>query len=428
MHFDVFNFFICLIETLSLILFVRAIVNSDFEVTPYIVSYIILVVGSIAVTFIDSISYSILILNYFMIFIAFWIGFRRTLKETFFNALFSFLSLLYLQSITLLFIPSKLLGTNWGNLIGDSFIISVAVILNILSHKFNWAENYKNNLKIVWIFLTSLCLPTIVISQFLATQLLNSSWQTITIFTLLQLVYISVVITLFVLLQHRANRTRLQQTQKHIDDLNNHLEESRKSMHDFNKHIRYLHNAVMLGSADDELRENVDLYCKELINTYDEEEILLQLDDPMFRALLYGRRTQAGRSGIDFILDADPVLPQFPVENFRFVEMFDNLMDNAFECVTQLPTSNKWIRVTLSCKRYEMQTRNIISIENPCEDNTDISSIVSERAYTSKGGNHMGLGLKKVTRLVNDTGGNIFLSMDNNVFCVKVVYDVSDER
>lgn len=272
----------------------------------------------------------------------------------------------------------------------------------------------------------SLCSRNKIV-QLLASQLIDSSPQTIAILVLLQIVYISVVITLFMLLQHRANNARLQQTQKHIDDLNNHLEESRKSMHDFNKHIRYLHNTVMLGVTDDELRENVDLYCRELINTYDEEEILLQLDDPMFRALLYGRRTQAGRTGIDFILDADPVLPRFPIENFRFVEIFDNLMDNAFECVTQLPTSNKWIRVTLSCKRYEMQTRNVISIENPCEDDTDVSSIVSEAAYTSKGGNHMGLGLKKVIRLVNNSGGSIFLSVNNNVFSVRVVYDIPDK-
>lgn len=425
MHFDVFNYCICLIEMLSISLFFCIIDNQKFYLLRFLLSYSILALGSILITFIDGVSYSILLLNFAIIFVGFEVGYRRSLKDTFFNALFSFLMLLYLQSITLLVIPGELLGTNWGNLMGDSFIIAVAIILNILSRKFHWAENYKNNLKLVWIFLTSLCLPTILISQYLATQLLDSSWQTITIFTLLQLVYLSVVVALFSILQHRTNSTRLKQTQKYIDDLNNHLEDSRKSMHDFNKHIRYLHNTVMLSSADNELRQNVDLYCKELINTYDEEEILLQLDDPILRALLYGRRTQAVRNGIDFVLDAAPVLPQFPMENFRLVEMFDNLMDNAFESVMQLSTSNKWIRVTLNCERYGTQLRHTLSIENPCE-NTDISSIVNEGAYTSKGGNHMGLGLKKVTRLVNDTGGNIFLSVDNSVFSVKVVYDIFD--
>lgn len=426
MDFDIFNYFICLLEALSVLLFFRIIDNRTFSIRNYLIVFFIIGASSILVTFIDAqVNYSIVLLNFAIFFVAFWVGFRRSIKETFFNSVFSFMILLYMQSISLLFIPLKWLGTNLGNFMGDSSIIILAVILNILSYKFHWAEKYKSNFKIAWIFLVSLCVPEIITAQLLSFRFIDSSRQTIIILVLLQIVYMSIVITLLSIVQHRNNHARLEQTQKHINDLNSHLDDSRKSMHDFNKHIRYLHSMVMLNSTDNELRKNVDSYCKELLNIYNEEEILLQLDEPIFRALLYGRRTQAIRNGIEFILDATSVLPQFPIENFRFVEIFDNLIDNAFECVTQLSTSNKWIKVGLSCERGREYMQHMFLIENPCED-TNISEIVNAGAYSSKGGKHMGLGLKKVTRLVNDTGGRILISSDNNIFSIKVVYEVYD--
>ncbi len=420
MEFDFFSYGVCLVEILTFHVLFRIIDGRRFNLLNYIVSYAVIALGAIAVTFLYRLSYAVLLVNYLVIFIGFAVGFRRKFTETLFNSLLVFLVFLYLQIITLTYTPMSMLGTNWGNLFADSTILIAVLIFNIFAWKFHFAEAYKNNFKLVWIVLASLCVPTVIICQYIAATFTASTRQTIIILVLLQFVYLLAIIALASVIKHRNKAHLLSQTNKHIDELNSHLDESRKSMHDFNKHIKYLHNMVMTSSSDETLQNNVDAYCKDLFDYYNDEEILLQLDDPIYRALLYGRRNQAKQNSIDFILDATPVLPKFPVESFKFVEIFDNLMDNAFEHVSML-TENKWIKVALNFEDLGDSQRHTLIIQNPCQD-TDISLILKNKPYTTKGGKHMGLGLKKVAKLVKDAGGIFLISCDNNVFAVSIVF------
>lgn len=425
MIFDTFNFIICLLEAFNFLLFIRIIDDSSFKIIDYAIAYGVLLLGSMVVAFIDTISSSVLIVNFLLLFVAVWAGFKKSIKETLFNALFAFLLLLYLQSFTLVLIPLNMLGENIGNLLGDSFIFIVSLSLCVLSNKFKWTRYYRKNIKIIWTLLAILCIPEIVIVQHLALNFNDSSRQTIIILVLLQIIYITAIIAIFSVVNHRSNYTKFLQTQKHINDLDKHLDSSRKSIHDFNKHIKYLHNLVMTNSNDNNLKTEIDAYCKNLVNIYDDEEILLQLDSPIFRALLYGRRTQAIKNQIEFILDATPILPRFPMENFKLVEVFDNLMDNAFECVTELEnTTNKWIKVSLYFEQKDVFSYHKLTIYNPYEE-IDMSKIFNCKTYTSKGKSHMGVGLKKVAQLVDDTGGTLLISTDNNIFSVSIIYKVS---
>lgn len=422
MAFDIFNFVICLIEVTSMLLFVKIIDDSSLNLKNYIISFCGLFFGSIVVTFIDNISYPILIINFLILFLSFWIGFRRKIIETLFNALFSFLLLLYFQNFSVIFIPMNFLGTNKGNFLGDSIIFIVALTLCVISCKYKWAYHYRKNVKIVWTLLGVLCVPEIIIVQYFTAKFSDSTRQTIIIMVLLQIIYITAIIAIFTIINHRSNYCRFLQTQKYIDDLDKHLDASRKSIHDFNKHIKYLHNLVMTSSRNSVLKNEVDGYCKNLINIYDDEEILLQLDEPIFRALLYGRRTQAEKNTIEFVLDATPILPKFPMENYKFVEIFDNLMDNAFECVINLDKGiNKWIKVLLDYEQIDLVSYHKLTIYNPYEE-INLSKIFNSKTYTSKGKLHMGVGLKKVAQLVEDTGGTFLISTDDNIFSVSIIY------
>lgn len=425
MIFDTFNFIICLLEAFNFLLFIRIIDDSSFKIIDYAIAYGVLLLGSMVVVFIDTISSSVLIVNFLLLFVAVWVGFKKSIKETLFNALFAFLLLLYLQSFTIVLIPLNMLGKNLGNLLGDSFVLIVSLSLCILSNKYKWARYYRKNTKIVWELLAFLCIPEIVIVQHLARNFNDSSRQTIIILVLLQIIYIIAIISIFSVVSHRSNYVKFLQTQKHINDLDKLLDSSRKSIHDFNKHIKYIHNFVMTNSNDNNLKTEIDDYCKNLVNIYDDEEILLQLDSPIFRALLYGRRTQAVKNQIEFVLDATPVLPKFPMENFKLVEVFDNLMDNAFECVIGLKNiTDKWIKVSLSFEQKDTFAYHKLTIYNPYEE-VDISRIINSKTYTSKGSSHMGIGLKKVAQLVDDTGGTLLISTDNNIFSVSIIYEIS---
>ena len=422
MGFDLFNYLNCTLECVSMLFIWRILDNRGFNKWNYLLSYACLCTFCIFITFIDSIGFAILPLNFLMVFAGFWIGFRERFKRTLTSALFVYLLLLYLQSILVCFLPQTLMGTNTGNLIVNGFVLTISLVLMLFGQKFRFAEIYQSNLRAVWIFLLALCFPEIVLAQAFVALLGSASSLVMVILLLLQILYMTLVVLLFFLLKRKSETRQLADTQKYIREMNEHLEESRRSMHDFNKHIRYLRNEVAVGSDNPELVRRVDAYCAGLIDIYGKEEILLQLDNPVLRAILYGRRTQATTNHIDFILNATPVLPDFPLKNYQIVEIFDNLLDNAFECVVELPETERWIRVTLSATPHENgETHHMLCIENPCRT-LNFSAIASDEKYTSKGGRHQGIGLKHVAHMVADTGGKLILNNQNGLFTVRVLY------
>ena len=154
---------------------------------------------------------------------------------------------------------------------------------------------------------------------------------------------------------------------------------------------------------------------------------MLQLEDPTFRALLYRREMQARTLGITFILNASTILPMFPLRDYQLVTIFDNLLDNAFECVETLP-NEKWIKVSLQTIPLEHGgLRHILCVQNPFED-IDFSAITCQKYYTTKGGNHHGVGLQNVGQLVKISGGRLLLNHDNQIFTVKIVYDLTENN
>lgn len=423
MSFDFLNYLNCIIEAFSMLLMWKLTDSQPFKIIKYFLAFVLLCASAIPVTLIDSVLFSLLPVNFLMIFLCMWIGFCQPFKDTLLRSLFLYLLLLYLQSIAVCLLPQNLMGTNTGNLLVNTFVFVVLSILVVLGHKYHFAEIYQTNLRTVWIFLLALCLPEIVLAQVFVALLGAASSPVMIILLLLQMLYMALVILLFFILKRKSENRQFADTQKYIREMNEHLEESRRSMHDFNKHIRYLRNAIMVGSENQELIHNVNTYCEELLDIYEKEEILLQLDDPVLRAILYGRRAQASAGHIDFILNASPVLPVFPLKSYQIVEVFDNLINNAFECVAELPEDRRWIRITLSSALQENgRTQHMLCIENPCPP-LDLSLIASDKKYTSKGGTHQGVGLKHVAHVVSGSGGKLILNNRNNIFIVKILYE-----
>jgi len=226
------------------------------------------------------------------------------------------------------------------------------------------------------------------------------------------------------IINKEQQRAKLNHTTDRMTDLNRFIDESRQNTHDFNKHIRFLRNTVHVycDRGDTEgLVNEVDSYCEDLLERSEKDEILLQLDDPTLRAILYGRRAEAVADGILFILDATPLLPHFPVKNYELVEMIDNLMDNAFEGVLTA-SSERFVRVILSCDESSNGThRHTLCVQNPCPP-PDMDRLLDDR-FTSKSGSHQGVGLSKVSRLIATTGGKLILGYEDGIFSAKIVYD-----
>lgn len=426
MSFYLLNMANCCIENLILLLFFSSLSINSKSKTRYFATYILLLGCSILFTYVDSFLFSILPLNYFLVFLCFLLTHWSTShKEVLWDSLISYLLLIYLQVIFVCIFPAELTGTHAGNFLVNGSTLVCAVLFAIVSKRYGFKTYYASHQGTIRTFFIALCLPEFITVQFFISLLSSAPKLIMLCLLLLQFLYVTLLAIVFLIFSRKQERLQFDITKQHITHLNHALDDAQHTAHDFNKHLRYLQNTVAIHLEQHEyeqLQEDVDCYCNRLLQRTRKEEVLLHLDDPVLRALLYGRKTEAKNKNITFYLDADTaVLPNFPLESHQIVEVFDNLLDNAFEC-TETLSDQRWIRVSLTCQKLQSgQFKNIFCVQNPYK-NLDIHAITSQKNFTSKGSGHKGIGLKRVERIVSGTQGQFIISCDNNIFTAKIVY------
>ncbi|MBP3434775.1 MAG: GHKL domain-containing protein [Clostridia bacterium] len=425
MEFNIAAYLNCMLESIIVLLLWDLLNKTKFRWFNYLTGYIFLCVICVLVTFIDSVSYVILPINFSLILISMYGAFYKCgLKHVLLHSTFAFMSLLYIQSILLCLIPTAILGSQFGNFVVNGITMLVAVVLSCVSRRYRWAAHYERHKKAAWGFILALLIPETVIMQLFAATMVSGSSPVLIILVLLQMLYIVSLLLLFFLLYRRIERQQLKDTQKNIASLNEYLDDFRKSAHDFNKHMRHVCSVVSTQSNQPELIEAVNSYCGEVLHFSEKEELLLQLDDPALRALIYSRQIQAKTEKIEFLLNASTRRPAFPLKNYQLVEVFDNLLDNAFECVREMQ-KDRWVNVSLQVlPTDDGHVQYIFCVQNPY-DTLDFHSLINEKQYTTKQGNHAGIGLPKVTKIVSASGGRLVLSHENSIFTAKVVYEAT---
>ena len=382
------NYINCLIESVALMLFFEVLNDRRRRWPRYLIAYLLLSVSAMIITMVDVSSLVIMPMNFVLI-----IG-------------------SFLLSMTLWDDPR-----DWRNVFQQA-LFSLALVALLLSKQFHWARYYRMSKRLAWAFIISLFLPEVILMQLFAGLMGAENSEMMVTLLLLQTMYVLLLLVFFFHHRHRAESERLAATQNNIDTMNEYLDQARRDAHDFNKHIHYLHSLVATQCTQPELREATDAYCREVLALGGQEEILLQLDDPTFRALLYRRKIQAKKHGVELRLDASTVLPVFPLKNYQLVTVFDNLMDNAFECVLTQPVE-PYVRVELDTQPLANgRTLHRLVVENPYAE----AAPVQRDRYTTKGGHHQGVGLSNVTQLVRDTGGQVRIAQDNGLFRVTVEY------
>ena len=417
------NYINCLIEAVALMLFFGVLNDRRRRWPHYLAAFLLLSVASLIVTMVDLTNLVIMPMNFVLIIGSFLLSMTlwddpRDWRNVFQQALFSFLALLSIQAILLCLVSTKRFGVQRGYRIINSLVCAVAFVALLLSKQFHWARYYRMSKRLAWAFIISLFLPEVILMQLFAGLMGAENSEMMVTLLLLQTMYVLLLVVFFFHYRHRAESERLAATQNNIDTMNEYLDQARRDAHDFNKHIHYLHSLVATQSTQPELREATDAYCREVLALGGQEEILLQLDDPTFRALLYRRKIQAKKHGVELRLDASTVLPVFPLKNYQLVTVFDNLMDNAFECVLTQPVE-QYVRVELNTQPLANgRTLHRLVVENPYAE----AAPVQRDRYTTKGGHHQGVGLSNVTQLVRDTGGQVRIAQDNGLFRVTVEY------
>ena len=215
------------------------------------------------------------------------------------------------------------------------------------------------------------------------------------------------------LLEARAFR----QSMKSSQDL---LAAMRVQLHDYKHHLNHIRD--MITTADDlsVLKYETGSYIDQLYKDRSTYEVLLALDNTVIRAFLFGCLRRCEAYGIPLFLDTSAMLPEFPLKDYQFIEVADNLFCNALEHNLTLDGERRYIRMTLSSE----EDVQLFSVENPADN----ISLPLESLYianmTTKTGSHQGLGLPSIRRTLADNNIRFSGTRDYERGCVifSVIY------
>lgn len=183
---------------------------------------------------------------------------------------------------------------------------------------------------------------------------------------------------------------------------------SRRLIHDMKNHMQTLEELYNSGSGHEAkdyaqtILESMDALsgrfkCKNRILTIIINDKILKCDEERIEI-----NTRVEDLDFDFI---DP---------FDMTTIFSNLLDNAIEACSRLSIEKRKIEL----KVYKFNGFITISVRNPYKGKLiwDKDSLVS-----TKGGKHMGLGLKNVTFAVEKYDGAVQRKIDQGYFEVKIL-------
>lgn len=176
--------------------------------------------------------------------------------------------------------------------------------------------------------------------------------------------------------------------------------------HDYHNHLQSFKSYLAQGQVE-ELGE----YLNELEAELDSIDTLVKSGNAMVDAILNSKLSLARKHEIDLNVKV-AVLGALPISDVDLCVILGNLMDNAIEACQQIPVGERWLRLYLDTQGEQLY----LSIQNAAKEILDFN----ERNYIStKRGDH-GLGLKRVSLLVEKYQGFLNLQNEPGIFAVEV--------
>lgn len=176
--------------------------------------------------------------------------------------------------------------------------------------------------------------------------------------------------------------------------------------HDYHNHLQSFKSYLAQGQV-----EELGDYLNELEAELDSIDTLVKSGNTMVDAILNSKLSLARKHEIDLNVKV-AVLAALPISDVDLCVILGNLMDNAIEACRQIPLGERWLRLYLDTQGEQLY----LSIQNAAKEILDFN----ERNYIStKRGDH-GLGLKRVSLLVEKYQGFLNLQNEPGIFAVEV--------
>lgn len=192
------------------------------------------------------------------------------------------------------------------------------------------------------------------------------------------------------------------------------LYELRRQRHDLQKHVAaLLHHDGESGA--------ISAYKADVHSRYIELDQIIRGESNAIAGILYSYLEQAKEQEVVLDYHIQHPVSGLPLSEFEWVSFFGNMLENAIEAAAEFGKSKeKPGKVRLICRRQSGIW--IIHCQNdtmPLPENI-IEQMFTNKATSTKGGHHEGIGTQEINKIVNKYRGALDFSVIQNQFTLKI--------
>ncbi|MEC0232567.1 sensor histidine kinase [Paenibacillus alba] len=227
---------------------------------------------------------------------------------------------------------------------------------------------------------------------------------------------------LFVILSIRFMNKRREATAEsvqevYVDHIGVLFRSMKEQRHDFNNHVATIHSLVHLKEYGE-----LDRYTSEIIGETTALNDIIQINVPALSAIVQSKVIQAVERKITFIHEVANLKKVHlgAVKATDMVRMISNLIDNAFDAVAASHKDTERIVRLIGYSQGSSLTFQVINNGDPIPD--DRLEHLFEPGFSTKkdSGQHAGLGLSIIQKLVNKYGGSIHVNSTPTETCFTI--------
>lgn len=293
--------------------------------------------------------------------------------------------------------------------------ISILILVALVIKKFNvdiipWKLVYSEKIDpkyrehfqryLTFMFITITIVILMIISVSFSTFHLNTGSKLV-----LFVVTICTIYLLFFchqLLKFEAIQLEQHLEEQYQDDINEYFRLIKAERHDFLHHLNALYGLTLKNDF-----ETSKEYIEELLAESMSTNESLPLYHPAMAAMLLTFKQKARIHNINMSIIVKDPLMNLVCKISEINGVMGNIIDNAIDELISNDISNKWIKVVLDSNYDDY---NII-ISNIGEINKETAGKIFEGNYTTKKGNHQGIGLSTAKKVVERYNGLLFLEI-----------------
>nr|WP_315023132.1 GHKL domain-containing protein [uncultured Aminipila sp.] len=368
---------------------------------------------------------SISLLNYLIVVIILGIVIKRNMFNILFELVFATAITISIEHV-LVIVFYKMQGIeslDFTNRCIQLFITFIICLLMTANHKLQikvqyFYEKYKEEFYLIAV--TLFCFSMIelflwksnnelVFRQSAIISAYTAIWFSLCLFLLKKLI------------ENKKQKENIRLHEQYMETTENLLDSLYSEKHDFNKHLQAIQSLCEYAEEKQAVKE-IELYIealKEKELNRKKTTISINTGNGVVNALLYSKRKEAEKRGIQLFYIPSGIFPKFPCETYELVQIIGNLLDNAFEYVDRLEKEQRIVMLCISEKenRKQIEVRNTYSVEKSGQ-----VSISQNKNYSTKVGERRGYGLQNVKAITLKYNGKFNIFQGDNDFIVEVLF------